>query len=396
MLPPIHLVLIEEPGAHLHVQVQQVFIRNAYEVLRKNPKLGTSEQFVTQLIASTHSSHVAHEVEFSCIRYFRRYPANYPDGGGGTLSRVPISTVVNLTEAFGDQKETSRFARRYLKSTHTDLFFADAANLIEGSAERILLPQFVQKRFKFLNECYITWLEVGGSHAHRLRPLIEHLGILTLVITDIDAFDPAKKNSSARPAKGLGLKTRNSTLKDWRPMREQIDELLALSLDDKKIDDGPLAAIRVAYQTEIEVTRGEKSAKLAPYTFEDAIVLQNLAAAEKWSGSGLMGEFAEIVKSTPDLKELAKKLFSALETSKKGEFALDLLEIKEGPSELECPVYIAEALTWLQEKLRVKKSEAIPLAASASAPQSQTSGDQSQPIQSEKPDQTSPPGGDKK
>ena len=30
VIPPIHLVLIEEPEAHLHTQVQQVFIKNAY------------------------------------------------------------------------------------------------------------------------------------------------------------------------------------------------------------------------------------------------------------------------------------------------------------------------------------------------------------------------------
>lgn len=35
--PPLHLVLIEEPEAHLHVQVQQVFVRKAYDVLRNHP-----------------------------------------------------------------------------------------------------------------------------------------------------------------------------------------------------------------------------------------------------------------------------------------------------------------------------------------------------------------------
>ncbi|VEI47533.1 Uncharacterised protein [Actinobacillus equuli] len=30
-IEPIHLVLIEEPEAHLHSQVQQVFVKKAYE-----------------------------------------------------------------------------------------------------------------------------------------------------------------------------------------------------------------------------------------------------------------------------------------------------------------------------------------------------------------------------
>ena len=37
-IEPLHLVLIEEPEAHLHAQSQQVFIKKAYGVLRKRLK----------------------------------------------------------------------------------------------------------------------------------------------------------------------------------------------------------------------------------------------------------------------------------------------------------------------------------------------------------------------
>lgn len=78
-------------------------------------------------------------------------------------------------------------ATRYLKATHCDLFFADGAVFVEGPAERILVPHFVRERHKYeyLRRCYITWLEIGGSHAHRLRKLVEHLGLNTLIITDL-------------------------------------------------------------------------------------------------------------------------------------------------------------------------------------------------------------------
>ena len=36
IVAPLHLVLIEEPEAHLHTQVQQVFIRQAYRILRNH------------------------------------------------------------------------------------------------------------------------------------------------------------------------------------------------------------------------------------------------------------------------------------------------------------------------------------------------------------------------
>jgi predicted ATP-dependent endonuclease of OLD family len=371
LIPPIHLVLIEEPEVHLHVQVQQVFIRNAYRVLRNNEFLEKSDQFTTQLIASTHSSHVAHEVEFACIRYFRRYPANYM-GKDGPLSTVPISTVINLTDAFGDEVETTRFAKRYLRATHADLFFADAAIFIEGTAERVLLPHFVRKEFQYLSDCYVTWLEVGGSHAHRLRPLVDRLGILTLVITDIDACDPAKSRKAARPMRGQKLETRNTTLRDWCPKKSDIDDLLSLVAKDKLIEDGPLSAVRIAYQTEISVERDGKVTAVCPYTFEDAIVLENLSTIGKLSGSGLIGAFAATINAASDAETLAQGLFDALDTNKKAGFALDLLESKTGPNELKCPTYIAEALDWLQERLKVNKADILQTAVDAAEEKNQS------------------------
>lgn len=71
-IEPIHLVLIEEPEAHLHVQVQQVFIKHAYKVLTENSFLKENPNFCTQLIISTHSSHIVKEVDFSDTRRNRK------------------------------------------------------------------------------------------------------------------------------------------------------------------------------------------------------------------------------------------------------------------------------------------------------------------------------------
>src|SRR5690606_18046212 len=191
---PLPLVLIGEPAAHLHAQVQQVFIKKAYAVLRAHEDLGDNGKLRTQLVVSTHSSHVAHETSFSSLRYFRRLPA-------GMAAKVPVSTVINMSEVFGANGETERFVTRYLRAQHADLFFADAAILVEGPAERMLVPNFIRAHYDELNQCYITLLEIGGSHAHRLRPLIEHLGLLTLVITDLDTLT-GTGGTSAQPAKG--------------------------------------------------------------------------------------------------------------------------------------------------------------------------------------------------
>ena len=121
----------------------------------------------------------------------------------------------------------SKFATRYLQTTHCDLFFADAAILVEGSAERMLVPHFIRTKFPKLDQSYISLLEIGGAHAHRLRPLLETLGLLSLIITDLDSIE-ASGTSKALPERGKGYRTGNTTLKDWVPKQESLDDLLDL------------------------------------------------------------------------------------------------------------------------------------------------------------------------
>src|SRR3546814_4711657 len=82
---------------------------------------------------------------------------------------------------------TRDFLERYLKLTHCDLFFADAAILVEGNVERLLLPQMIANEAPRLQSAYLSILEIGGAFGHRFRTLIEFLGITPLLVTDIDS-----------------------------------------------------------------------------------------------------------------------------------------------------------------------------------------------------------------
>lgn len=355
VIPPLHLVLIEEPEAHLHAQVQQVFVKQAYEVLRQHPRLKDSSALWTQLVISTHSSHIAHEAEFASLRYFRRLPAP------ATVGSVPVSSVVNLSEIFGPEDNTGRFVKRYIKATHCDLFFADGAILVEGPAERILVPHLVRARaeYRSLARCYVTWLEIGGSHAHRLKPLLMHLGINTLIITDIDAKDGTTGKKVPVLRRGLGLKTRNETLKTWIPATESFDELL----DKDEVDlsrqyEG--YAIRVAYQQSVAVQLGAlPSADALPNTFEDAFLYQNIERFQKQPGAGLLGSFSKHANSCQTLDELAQNVATALTDGSKAELALDLLALDEADA-FNVPSYIHRGLIWLAEQLRRKQAEVLP------------------------------------
>ncbi len=349
--PPLHLVLVEEPEAHLHAQVQQVFIRKAYDILRNHDDLGKNTNLTTQLVVSTHSSHIAHECEFSCLRYFRRLPAQKG------INEIPTATVVNLSEVFGKEGDTKRFVTRYLKTTHCDLFFADAVILVEGPAERMLIPYFIREHFKELNESYITVLEIGGSHAHRLRPLIDHLGLITLVITDLDASEPTS-GISLQPVRGQNLVTRNATLENWFPKKKLVDELVDLEFKQKVKKDDRFYSVRVAYQcpVNIKLNAESKTEEALSNTFEDALVFENISLFKDLKGLGLIQKFKDAIKNAKSSAALGQTMFEALKTGKKAEFALEMLDLQEH-NKLNVPTYIKEGLSWLQEQVAIKQEE---------------------------------------
>ena len=175
---PLHLIFIEEPEVHLHAQLQQVFIRNVLDLVKD------ADTFHSQTVVTTHSSHILYERGFKPIRYFRRQST---DGEQTT-------EVLNLS-SFNSQNPNERdFLERYLKLTHCDLFFADAAILVEGNVERLLLPVMIEKEAVSLRSACLSILEVGGAFGHRFKSLIEFLGLVALVITDLDSVFLAEES----------------------------------------------------------------------------------------------------------------------------------------------------------------------------------------------------------
>ncbi|MBE1515173.1 AAA family ATPase [Nesterenkonia halotolerans] len=346
-IEPIHLVLVEEPEAHLHVQVQQVFAKKAFEVLRNHPDLQTGSQLTTQLVISTHSSHIAHELPFESLRYFRRLEA----GTHGVA--VPTSNVINVGTTFGTEPETQRFVTRYLRVQHADVFFADALILIEGSAERMLVPHFIQKHHAALHHAYVTMLEIGGSHAHRLRPLIDALKIPTLVVTDLDP--KTKVGGNAPTQRGAAQITGNPTLVDWWEHSTVIDALLDTAPDRKLLELDGQYSVRFAYQTPVMVAvSSEEPEEALPSTFEDSLALSNLDFFKELEGTGLTKKIRDILNKETDATSIARSLHDALRTGSKAALAMDIL-VSTRFNSLEPPAYISEGLSWLEE--RVQKTD---------------------------------------
>lgn len=358
---PLHLVLLEEPEAHLHMQVQQVFIRKAFGVLRNHDFLREHPSFATQLVVSTHSSHIARESKFSDLRYFKRLTASQE-------CSVATAKVINLSEVFGKEDETDKFVTRYLQTTHCDLFFADAVILVEGSAESMLVPHFIRNNYPELNQRYITILSINGKHSHRLKPLFEKLCLTTLVITDIDSAEPSGHHKSARPERGKGIISGNFAITGWLINETSLDKLLDLATDKKAFEyETPYKySIRIAYQTPISIEfNGENGIEAISRTFEDCIIYTNLSLFMRKSDNekdtdmdtGFVQKAKDVIACSKTFEELHEKLYNELRNSQsdiKAEFALDLIYSFD-PDKLIMPPYIEEGLDWLQLQLKTEE-----------------------------------------
>lgn len=336
----------------MHVQVQQVLIKKAYEILTDCDVL-QKNGFKTQLVVSTHSSHIAQEVSFKDIRYFKR--------GLATAKQISTSEVVNLCDTFGEDKKTERFVQRYLRVNHCDLFFADAVIFVEGTSETVLVPNFIKhKDFEELSSRYITILPVGGSHSHRFKPLIEKLGVLTLVITDLDPINRNGRTSQVPVRNSTEIISGNPSFKEWGLKSDAIDDLLDLGFDGKSFDGD---VHRIAYQTPVSISyrcsncSADVTGEAIAATFEDALIYANLDDILKLvTTTGLVGKTKKATECN-SAEAFNKEVYSFIHKDSSGKVSLALDLIYELETVV-APVYIQEGLVWLQEKL-CRKDNAI-------------------------------------
>lgn len=344
-IEPIHLVLVEEPEVNLHAQVQRVFVSKAYDTLRNHSVLrdktnGTDKpEYQTQLLISTHSSHIVDDVDFKDLRYFRR---NNPN----SFITMDHTSIANMSELFAHPKDELLFVNKHLKLTHCDIFFADGVIFVEGQAERLLVPEFISKNFPGLSNRYISILEVSGAHTHKYRELVEKLGVATLVLTDLDSVD--SNGESCPPQKGVNQNSSNNTLKLWHPRLATLDDLVDLpELDHATQYQG--TALYVAYQKPTKIADTEVLSR----TFEDALLLANI------DHDYFLGE-SKLKKAKNDfeqrIKPLSDSLYYYVQSLKKGDFAFNCLfylASKEA-KDFNPPNYIKNGLSWLEAQLSPK------------------------------------------
>lgn len=189
-----NFLLIEEPEAHIHTHIQKSLF----------DKLNYSN---TQVIYSTHSSHISEVSNIQCVNVLGKVDGKYHA----------------FQPAFGLTPDQVGCVQRYLDAVRSNLLFAKSVILVEGDVEEILIPILIKKVLGIsLDELGISLVNIRSTgfkniallfHGDRIKKRCSIITDLdssffdtTEIDGDSDALKNAKKKAIGSQASGISRK----------------------------------------------------------------------------------------------------------------------------------------------------------------------------------------------
>ena len=329
------VLLIEEPEAHLHPQIQSKLIKYLQKLSNEKKNL--------QIILTTHSAVLASSVSVDAIIHVT-----------GTETGI---TVKKLSD-FGLDESIKNYLNRWMDITKSTLLFSKGVILVEGICEAMLLPAFAP----------IVLRKYNKEHQRKLPCTLEEAGVTVVNINGINfkyfypLFCDTDWNEERLPIWCSGI-----TDRDPLPDVEKDDEGKIVKKEEKypvkgeKIVGGN-AAIDLA--DDINSTQRARLYVAPLKTFEyDLAMSGNISIMaevleEKWpkdgGEKGVKNQCKQIINKNnvyidkEEMREDAKFIYKHVDCDEvgKGIFSQALLEKIEEKNILVVPEYIKKAIIW--------------------------------------------------
>lgn len=314
------LLAIEEPEAHLHPHLQRLVYKHLFETIvegaatedgeSEEEDTGADEGEPMSVILTTHSPHIASVAPLESLLLLR----SYADQGTKGYS----TAATDFTEA--EEEDLSR----YLDVTRAEMVFARGVLLVEGDAERFLIPTLAEELDISLDEHGVSVCSVAGTNFQPYVKLLCALGIPFAVITDFDMVD-GKPRSYKRCLK---LTRTIDTARGGADTDGLIAAIKAIDNYDETYEKFEEFGLFVNDSTlETEMFGGDYAEAMIATLREHNFSAERLALLDAW----------ETKPSDVD----AKILIKMIEQMGKGRFAQRLASRIEG---LTVPHYIANAI----------------------------------------------------